>query len=75
METVKCLLVLVATHGCSDSCIRAMLGLKRDVNPDKLISDDSMTWVCTLLLETLLMHVHPDMCTNMSRNKLLYYEM
>lgn len=52
-----------------------MLGLKRDVNPYKLISDDSMTWVCTLLLETLLMHVHPDMCTNMSRNRLLYYEM
>lgn len=38
-------MALVATHGCSDSCIRGMLGLKRVVNPDKLISDDSMTWV------------------------------
>lgn len=51
METVKCLMALVATHGCSESCVRGMLGLNRDVNPDKLISGDSMTWVVLYCLK------------------------
>lgn len=42
-------MALVATHGCSDGCVRVMLGLNRHVNPDKLISGDSMTLYCLKL--------------------------
>lgn len=62
IKTVKCLMTLVATYGCSDGCVRGMLGPNRDVNPDKLISGDSMTLYCLKLYKCLYTQTCAQTC-------------